>query len=88
MPITTRTNITHKAKRNVKIFRAYLAEEYDGIGLYVMVSLSPASTSVAIKAQVTAGDFGRGVNFPVGTPVVAYTSRGFTEILGLGLGNV
>ena len=67
-----------------RLFRAYLAEEYDGIGQYVLVTLARSSTVAAIKARVAAGDFGGGRKFPAGTPVVIHSNRGLLEILSLG----
>lgn len=67
-----------------RVARARLAEEYDGIGQYVLVSLSQNSVSSAFKARVAAGDFGGGRKFPVGTPVTVFSHRGQLEVL---LGN-
>lgn len=64
--------------------RAYLAEEYDGIGQYVLVTLSKSSTSSAYKTRVAAGDFGGSRTFPAGTPVVIFSYRGQLEVF---LGN-
>lgn len=70
--------------RNKRVFRAYLAEEYDGIGQWVMVTLSRGSTSGAMRAKIGAGDFNTGARFPVGTPVTVFVNRGFVHILDLG----
>jgi len=67
-----------------KIHRAYLAEDYDGIGQYVLLALAKNSTSSAYKARIAAGDFGGGRVFPVGTPVIVHVNRGLIEILDLG----
>lgn len=66
------------------IYHGRLAEEYDGISQYVLVSLSTSSVSVAAKARVAAGDFGTGQRFPVGTPVSLSVYRGKVEVLSLG----
>jgi len=67
-----------------RLHRAYLAEPYDGIGQYVLVTMARTSTSAAIKAKVAAGDFGGRRVFPEGTPVVIHSNRGQVEILTLG----
>lgn len=61
-----------------------LAEDYDGIGQYVLISLSQSSVSVAYKARIAAGDFGGGRRFPKGTKVPVISIRGQLEVL---LGN-
>jgi hypothetical protein len=61
-----------------------LAEDYDGIGQYVLVSLSHAGTSAAYKARIAPGDFGTGQVIPAGTPVSIFSFRGQIEILSLG----
>lgn len=55
-------------KRNYRLFRAHLAERYDGIGRFVLVSMSRGSISSAFKAYVKTGDFITGTEFPPGTP--------------------
>lgn len=60
--------------------RGYLAEAYDGIGQYVMVTLAKSSSSAAYKARVAAGDFGGRRTFPVGTPVHLTMYRGQPEV--------
>lgn len=67
-----------------RIYSAHLAEDYDGIGQYVLVGLSKGSTSTAYRARVGAGDFGTGQVIPAGTPVSVYVGRGRIEILTLG----
>ena len=67
-----------------RIHRGFLAEDYDGIGQYVMVTLSRLSTSAARLARVAAGDFGGGRTFPAGTPVTVFSVHGRLEVL---LGN-
>lgn len=68
-----------------RIHMGRLAEDYDGIGQYVMVSLSQSSVSAAYKARVAAGDFGGGRLFPKGTKVPVISIRGQLEVL---LGNI
>lgn len=68
-----------------RIFTGYLAEEYDGIGQYVKVTLARSSTSVAMKARIAAGDFAGGRRFPAGTRVPVVSIRGHLEVL---LGNL
>lgn len=70
--------------QDLRTFRGYLAEPYDGIGQYVMVTLSRASTSSAFKAKLAAGDAGTRKPFPAGTPVVVFSERGQLEVLTLG----
>lgn len=77
-------NIREALKRPSRIFTGYLAEEYDGIGQYVKVTLARSSTSVAMKSRVAAGDFGGGRKFPAGTRVPVISIRGALEVL---LGN-
>lgn len=83
---TPKTLIGNIAEQRVKpgIYHGRLAQEYDGIGQYVLVSLSMASVSAAYKARVASGDFGTGQKFPVGTPVSLSVYRGKIEILSLG----
>lgn len=75
-----------KKLRKPGVFRAYLAEDYDGIGQYMLVSLTRASTSGVFKARVAAGDFNVNsqVSFPHGTPVVVFVYHGEIEIMSLG----
>jgi len=67
-----------------KTFFAKLAEDYDGIGQYVLVNLSGTSTGAAYKARVGSGDFGTGQIIPKGTPVTVFSHHGLMEILSLG----
>lgn len=67
-----------------KVHMARLAEDYDGIGQYVLVSLSEGSVSSAYMARVAAGDFGGGRRIPAGTRVPVINHRGKIEVL---LGN-
>ena len=63
---------------------AKLAEDYDGIGQYVLVSLSGSSTGAAYKARLGSGDFGTGQVIPKGTPVTVFSYHGLMEILSMG----
>ena len=67
-----------------RIHRGSLAEDYDGIGQWVLVALAGSSTSSAYRARVAPGDFGTGQVIPVGTPVSVFISRGLIEVLSLG----
>lgn len=67
-----------------KVFRGRLAEDYDGIGQYVMVSLGGASVGAGFKARVAAGDFGTSQIIPAGTPVAMFIDRGQIEIMSMG----
>jgi predicted ATPase len=67
-----------------RTFHAALAEEYDGIGQYVLVKLSGAAVGSAYKARIASGDFGTGQTIPAGTPVTVFSYRGHIEILSLG----
>jgi hypothetical protein len=67
------------------IYRGKLAEDYDGIGQYVSVSLAGSSVGSAYKARIASGDFGGGRKFPRGTPVTVLSHRGQLEVL---LGNL
>jgi hypothetical protein len=72
-------------ERAPKIARGKLAEDYDGIGQHVMVSLAGASVGSALRARIAAGDFGTGQVIPAGTPVSMYIDRGQIEIVSLGV---
>lgn len=72
------------AKIPGRILRGRLAERYDGIGQYVLVSIAGSSTSSALKARIAAGDFGGRREFPRGTPVTLTVSHGYLEVF---LGN-
>lgn len=65
--------------REVK--RAYLAEAYDGIGQYVLVSLSLGSSASAIARVAIAG-----YKFPVeaGAPISVTMNNGSIEVVSLG----
>lgn len=75
--------IGRKTNRH-RIYQGRLAEDYDGIGRYVMVLLSGGSTSAGLRARVGAGDFGTGQVIPAGTYVSVYVGRGKVEILTMG----
>jgi hypothetical protein len=75
----------HSQKLNPHlIYRAHLAEDYDGIGQWTLVFLSNGSTSTAYKAKVAAGDFATGQMIPERTPVTIFVNHGQVEILSLG----
>jgi len=65
--------------------RGKLAEDYDGIGQHVMVSLSAASAGSAFKSRIASGDYGGGRTFPAGTLVRVFSYRGQLETF---LGNL
>jgi len=67
------------APREIK--RAYLAEDYDGVGQYVLVSLSLGSSSSAL-ARVTVP----GYKFPIetGCPISVTMNNGSIEVVSLG----
>lgn len=67
-----------------RIYRATLAEDYDGVGQYVLVFLSNGSTSTAYKARIASGDFATGQMVPEKTPVSVFVLHGQVEILSLG----
>jgi hypothetical protein len=80
-----RTIREHSEKTNPhRIYRAHLAEDYDGIGQWVLVFLSNGSTSTAYKARVSSGDFATGQVIPEKTPVSVFVYHGQVEILSLG----
>lgn len=67
-----------------RIFPAHLAEEYDGIGQYVLVALAGSAVGGAYKARIASGDFGTGQTMPAGTPVSIFSNRGNLEIISMG----
>lgn len=67
-----------------RVFRAFLAEDYDGIGQYVAITLTKGGTSAALRGRVGAGDFGTGQVIPEGTPVAVFSYKGKLEILSMG----
>lgn len=64
--------------------RARLAEDYDGIGQYVLVALAGAAVGSGYKARIASGDFGTGQIIPAGTQVAVFSNRGQLEVLSLG----
>lgn len=82
---TTRGAAKRATKRAPKLCRGRLAEDYDGIGQYVMVSLSGASVGSAFKARIASGDFGTNQVIPAGTLVSLFIDRGQIEIMSLGV---
>lgn len=83
VPITAVKRLSKTANRQ-RIFRAFLAEEYDGIGQYVKVTLSRNAVTVGLRARLGSGDFGTGQTIPEGTPVSVFSYRGKLEILSMG----
>lgn len=82
---TSRSKLIELANpREPGLFTAHLAEDYDGIGQYVLVALAGSSVGAAYKARVAAGDFGGSRTIPRGTPVVVHSFRGNMEVF---LGN-
>lgn len=80
-------SLIRKQSREVnqhRVFRAFLAEEYDGIGQFVKITLSKNAVTVGLLARISSGDFGTGQTIPVGTPVSVFSYRGKLEILSLG----
>jgi hypothetical protein len=84
-------NKTRKALRELsqaanvpKIQHGVLAEDYDGIGQYVLVALAHSSVGSAYRARIAAGDFGTGQKIPLGTPVSVFSLHGQIEILSMG----
>jgi len=67
-----------------RVFRAFLAEDYDGIGQYVSLTLSRGAVTAGLRGRVGSGDFGTGQVIPVGTPVSVFSYRGKLEILSMG----
>lgn len=74
-----------KESQRPRIYRAYLAEEYDGLGQEVLVTLSGSQTSGVYRARVSAGAAGRETPFEVGTPVAVFSNHGRLEALSLGM---
>lgn len=73
-----------KTANRPRVFRAFLAEEYDGIGQYVKLTLSRNAVTVALRGRLSSGDFGTGQTVPEGTPVSVFSYRGQLEILSMG----
>lgn len=79
-----RRAIKEIAPNQRRVFRGRLAEDYDGIGQYVLVALAGSSTSAGYKSRLAVGDFGTGQVIPRGTPVTVHVNHGQVEILSLG----
>lgn len=75
--------IANRSNEN-QVFHAFLAEEYDGIGQYIKISLSRHSLSAGVRARISVGDFGTSQTMPVGTPVSVFVYRGLVEIISMG----
>lgn len=82
--ISRRVKELSKEANRPRATRGRLAEEYDGIGQYVLVSLSAGSVSSAYKARIASGDFGTGQKIPIGTQVTIISIRGRLEIISMG----
>lgn len=76
-------DISREANRH-RVHRGFLAEDYDGIGQFIMVILSGGSTSGALRARIASADFGTGVLIPRGTQVSVFVSHGKIEIMSMG----
>ena len=73
-----------KTAHQPRVFQAFLAEEYDGIGQYVKLTLSRNAVTAALLGRLGSGDFGTGQTIPEGTPVSVFSYRGHLEVLSLG----
>ena len=82
---TTRTNIKQNSNNPRRMFRGVLAEDYDGIGQYVLVALAGSSVGSAYRARIATADFGTGQIIPRGSPVSMFCNRGMIEIMSLGM---
>lgn len=67
-----------------RVFPAFLAEDYDGYGQYVLIGLARSSSSAAYKARISSGDFTTGQVIPYGTPVSVFSYRGRLEVISMG----
>jgi len=67
-----------------RVFRAFLAEDYDGIGQYILITLAPSSTAAGYKVRIASGDFNTGQSMPRGTPVSVFSYRGNMEVISMG----
>lgn len=65
-----------------QVRRAYLAEDYDGIGQYVNVSLSLGSSSSAIARVAVTGAYK--VPLESGAEITVTVHKGTVEVVGLG----
>jgi len=75
------TAIKKAVKIPPRIYKAYLAEDYDGISQYVLTKLTHGGVSSALKLRVAAGDHSGHTPAPVGTPVKITSINGTTEVL-------
>lgn len=80
-----RRAIQELSRGSARMFKAYLAEGYDGIGQYVKIALTKGGVTNALQGRIAAGDFGGGRTFPEGTPVVVAVQHGHMEVF---LGNI
>jgi hypothetical protein len=64
-----------------RIYRAYLAEDYDGISQYVLTKLTHGGVSSGYKVRVAAGDHSGHTPMPEGTPITVTSVRGTLEAL-------
>ena len=76
--------VVENLKQEPRLSYGYLAEEYDGIGKYVGVTLVRAGVSIVHRARVAAGDFGGARKIPAGSRVPVFSYHGQVEVL---LGN-
>lgn len=82
--VKPRRTVRETTRQPRRVNRARLAEDYDGIGQFVLVALAGSSVGSAFKARVASGDFGTNQTIPAGTPVTVFSNRGQLEILSLG----
>lgn len=71
------------AKNPIPVTRGRLAEDYDGIGEFVAVSMSRGSTSAAL-AKVAPGAATTGQSIPAGTQVSVISQHGHLEVVSMG----
>jgi hypothetical protein len=81
--VTSVKHLGREANRH-RVHRAFLAEDYDGIGQYVKVTLSRNAVTSGLRARLCSGDFGTGQIIPQGTPVAVFSAHGQLEVLSLG----
>lgn len=82
--LTTKIRELSKVENRPRAQHGRLAENYDGIGQYILVSLSLGSSSASYRARIASADFGTGQMIPIGTPVTVVSYRGKLEILSMG----
>lgn len=82
--LSSRLAVISKEANRYRVHRAYLAEDYDGIGQYILITLSGGSTSGALKARIASADFGTGQVIPNKTPVSVFINHGRIEIMSMG----